>query len=139
MAKTKAQVQPGMQTPMQLISMRVPRYDGSLPQVIPTGGSYATYRAMRKDPTISLARTAMGAIVLAGNWSLEADDDVNNEVVAEVQSWLMPLRETIVGNAVYGGIDFGWAPFEVIWAYESGKDGVGRIIPAVKPLLQDMT
>lgn len=99
--------------------------------------SYATYRTMRTDPTLAMARALSAAPVIAGEWSVEADDDVDKERVSFVQSQLMPLRELIVEPAMLGGIDFGWQGFEKVFAY-SEKEG-RIIIRKVKPLLHDLT
>lgn len=100
--------------------------------------SYATYRAMRTDPTIAMVRALSAAPVVAGEWSIEADDDVDEDRISFIQGQLMPLREPLVEMAMLGGSDFGWQGFEKVFAY-SQKDAGRIIIRKVKSLLQDMT
>ncbi len=105
----------------------------------PAMASYETYRAMRIDPTLALARLLAVGPVLASAWSVEADDDASDEAVQFVSDVFLPLRPLILESALYGGLDFGWQPYEVVRA--NGKaDGSGRtVLKKVKPLLQDLT
>ena len=97
-------------------------------------GTYAAYRALRKDSTIALGRGLLVSGVKAGSWAVEADEEAPEEVVAFVKT-LLPLREDIMGLAVgYGRVDYGWMGFEKIFVV---KDG--RLTLRLKPLLHDMT
>ncbi len=44
-------------------------------------GTYAQLRAVRKDPSVTLARALMIACIQAGSWTVEADDDVRDDVL----------------------------------------------------------
>ena len=97
-------------------------------------GTYAAYRLLRKDPTISLGRGLLVSGVKAGSWSVESDEDTNPAIIDFVKT-LLPLREDIIQRAVgYGRVDFGWEGFEKIFVV---KDG--RLTLRLKPLLHDMT
>ncbi len=97
-------------------------------------GTYAAYRLLRKDPTVALGRGLLVSGVLAGSWSVEADDGVPAALTDYVAT-LLPMREQIMRAAVgYGRVDFGWMPFEKIFMVDKG-----RITLILKPLLHDMT
>lgn len=101
----------------------------------PMPASYKTYRLMRKDPTIALARALTVAPVLASNWSVACDDDVDDEAVKFIEDALIPQRPTILERCLFGGLDFGWAPFEKVFVEKDGYLTLGKF----KPLLQDIT
>ena len=97
-------------------------------------GTYAAYRALRKDPTISLGRGLLVAGILAGAWSVESDEDTRSDIVDFVKT-LLPMRENIMRTAVgYGRVDFGWMPFEKIYTVVNGL-----VVMRLKPLLHDIT
>lgn len=104
-------------------------------QQLPQGVTYATYRKIRKDPTIALARSLVIATLLSGEWSVEADEDVDDDVVEFITSTMLPLREEIVEAAAIGVIDFGWQAFEKVFKVRDGKIELKKM----KPLLQDIT
>jgi hypothetical protein len=98
--------------------------------------SFATYRSMRKDPAIALGRSMISALIAAGEWSVDADDDVSDDMVRLVTDSVVSLRDSIVGQCVFGGIDFGWCGFEVIF----GTNDSGEVIVSrVKHLLPELT
>ncbi len=98
---------------------------------------YETYRRMRRDPTIALARALAVAPVVAGKWTVQADADVPEEVRGWIDKQFLtvrePLLETILKHAY---VDFGHQGFELIW----GLDADGRqCVVRFKPLLPDIT
>lgn len=112
---------------------QVASMDGVLYKNMPA--SYATYRAMRKDPTIAMARTLIISMVLSGEWSVEADDDAPDEWVKFIQDTITKHRMALLHTAISGSIDFGWAPFEVVYGLKDGK----VVVDKLKSLLQDLT
>lgn len=108
-----------------------------LGRVLPA--SYDTYRTMRKQPTIALARALSIAPVIAAEWSVEANPDAPDEWVNFVREQMMPAREELVQQIMCGRVDYGWCPFEMIW--KSAKiDGIDRlVVDQYKPLLPDFT
>jgi len=109
--------------------------DGTLNRSYNTIGTYTQLRAVRKDPTVQLARTMLVSCIQAGSWNIEADDDVPAEV-SEFFQHILPLREELIHNAVaYAKVDFGWQGFEKLFS----SDGNRIYIDALKPLLHDMT
>lgn len=105
----------------------------------PLPASYGTYRTIRKQPTVSLARALVKAAILAGSWNVDQDDDIEDEFGDEIKDFIRdqfePIREHIIEKALDGGGDFGWAPFEIVFGHEDDK----TIIEKMKPLLQDLT
>ena len=100
-----------------------------------TRGTYPQLRAVRKDPTISLARQVLVSSILAGSWNIEADEDVSDDVV-EYMEHLLKLRENFVRDCItHGRVDFGWIGFEKIFAVVDNK----IVIDTLKPLLHDIT
>lgn len=109
--------------------------DGLLNRNYTTVGTYVQLRAVRKDPTVQLARALLVSCIQAGSWNIEADEDVPVEV-QEFFEHVLPLRENLIYNAVaYGKVDFGWQGFEKIFS----TNGNRIMIEALKPLLHDMT
>jgi hypothetical protein len=101
----------------------------------PLPDSYETYERMRKHPTIALARALSIAPILAAEWSVEADDDVGNEAVQFVQDQFLPRRDDLLETSLLGGCDFGFSPFEKVFAEQDGR----VVVRKLKPLLQKQT
>jgi hypothetical protein len=98
--------------------------------------SFSTYRDMRKDPAIALGRSMISALVAAGEWSVDVDDDVTDDMIKLVTDSVLPLRDSIVGQCVFGGIDFGWCGFELIYDV---NDAGEVVIVRAKHLLPELT
>lgn len=103
--------------------------------------SYDTYRTLKKDPTVSLARQFSMAPILAGAWSVEADDEIEeDEVLGKemkkfIADQLLPLRPRLMETALGGGIDYGWQAYEKVYEEKEGM----IILKRLKPLIPDMT
>jgi len=113
-------------------------YGQSVPELMKPPGrtSYKIIRAMRVHPTIAMARALSVAPILAATWSVEPTDDAPEGAEELITDTFIPVRELLLESAMYGGIDFGWAPFEKVF----GIDRDGReVIIKLKPLLHDMT
>ena len=100
---------------------------------LPVG--YSTYRTMRKHPTLALARALGIAAIVAGEWRVESDDDADEDRVKFIQDMFLPIREPFLAAALYGGCDFGWQPFEKVFAEHEGR----IILKKLKPLCHDLT
>ncbi len=98
---------------------------------------YETYRRMRRDPTIALARALAVAPVVAGKWTVQADADVPQEVRGWIDKQFMTVREPLLETILkHGYVDFGHQGFELIWGLDAdGRQHVVRF----KPLLPDIT
>ena len=100
-----------------------------------TKGTYVQLRAVRRDPTVSLARGLLIACIRAGSWAIEADDDVARDKL-DFMKHILALRDDFLYNVVaFGLIDYGWQGFEKIYAERDGR----IIIESLKPLLHDIT
>lgn len=107
---------------------------GEITQSLPV--SVATYRKIRKDPTIAFARAVRVAMAVAGEWTVESDDEVDDDIITFIKDWFIPQRGSVYQFAMRGGIDFGWAPFEKVF----GQVEDGRVaITKFKPLFHDIT
>lgn len=105
------------------------------PLVAPSFGTYETYREMRQDPTIAIARAAATAPIKGADHSFEEDNDAPDGALELVQDaldahWPQLIREGC------RALDYGWQGLEIIWRL----DGDGAIVPdRFKPLLPDLT
>ena len=110
--------------------------DGVLQRDYSKVGTYAQLRAVRKDPTVILGRSVLVSCILAGSWTIEADDGVPDDVKEFLERSVLPLREDFLSNAIaFGRVDYGWMGFEKIFKIEDGR----VVIDWLKPLLHDIT
>lgn len=105
----------------------------------PLPASYATYRTIRKHPTIALARALRTAPVVSAEWSVEADDGVPEDRIDFIERVFFPIREPLVSTAMEGGIDFGWQPYELIFVSDDPRFPGQVVVKDFKPLLHDIT
>ena len=102
--------------------------------------SYRKLEAMRRDPTIGLARDIRVAPLQIANWDIESDDDVPQEWVEFIKKYTLPLQDDYVRSAAYGKADYGWRAFEKVFrSIEDPKYGVRVIIDRLKPLDNNRT
>jgi hypothetical protein len=101
------------------------------------GAGYETYRRMRRDPTIALARALAVAPVVAGKWTVQADANVPDAIRGWIDKQFLTVREPLLETILkHGYVDFGHQGFELVW----GLDADGRqCILRFKPLLPDIT
>ena len=94
-------------------------------------GTFETYRKMRRNPTIALARQIATMPCRTGKWTIEADDDAPDEAHDHVEAVTMRLWPCWI-NWACQSLDFGFQSWETIWEVGPG----GRYQPArLKPLL----
>ena len=104
----------------------------------PLPKNYKTYRTIRKQPTVTLARRSVISLISAQEWSVESSDkelSLMDEAVELIREQFIPLQTVIKDNCLKGGIDFGWQPFEAIWDLKDNQ----IVLKKLKPLLQDIT
>lgn len=92
-------------------------------------------RAIRNDATVQLARQAVVSPIIHTPWNYNPTKDAPEGAVDEIVTIFEPLRDWLLQNAVYGALDFGWAPFEIIYVPKEGRITITRF----KQLLQDFT
>ncbi len=114
------------------------------PQVLSSSGnelvrdlstSYATYRLIKKDPTVALARALSMAPILTTEWAVHTTEGAPEGAEDFIEDQILPLQSLILENSLRGSIDFGWAPFEKVYEIFEGK----IVLSKLKPLLQDIT
>ncbi len=108
---------------------------GTLDRDYSVSGTYRELRALRRDPTVALARGLLVSCIQAGGWTIEADEDVPDER-RDFMKHILPLRDDFLGNTIaYGLVDYGWQGYEKIFAVRDGR----IVIESLKPLLHDFT
>lgn len=100
----------------------------------PPPGIYSTYRRMRSNPTLALARLVATVPVRASEWSWEIEDGVSDERMEVVQGMLDPLYPTLLKDILYA-LDYGWQSFEKVWEVKDNKLTLAKL----KPLLPDIS
>ena len=97
--------------------------------------TYNTYRGIASDPTIALAMKLSHAPIIDSSWTIESEDDINDDVIQFCQKQMNEIRDRYIRSALYGTTVFGWQSYELIW----GKDENLMTTVRLKPLLQDIT
>lgn len=104
--------------------------------VVGSAAYYKKVRMMRKHPTVRLVRVLSIASMAAAKWSTTTTDQVE-EGAEELIKSLLPMQTHIMSAGLRGMFDFGWAPFEKVWKYNSDTSNIE--LRKLKPLLQDQT
>jgi hypothetical protein len=104
----------------------------------PTTGSFQTYRKMRSNPTIAMARLIATAPIRTADWSVDADEEVPEDRINFVQKLCEKLWHNLI-NDLMTALDFGFAPFEIVWKTDDSGEGAKFTIERIKPLLVDIT
>ncbi len=128
---TGAQVDKPNQVMSMLTAMGVPMMGGTMQPGKPT---FKTYREMRQNPTVALARMVATAPIRTAEWTLEADDGVPEEQVEFLSQNLTQIWHDLVNDSLLA-LDYGYAPGELIYEESEGQVCLAR----VKPLLVDKT
>ena len=100
----------------------------------PGPGTFKTYRKMRSHPTIALARMVATAPIRTAEIGVEAEDGVPQERVDFIRKIIRELWHEFINDALLA-LDYGYAPFEVVYEESEGQISVAKI----KPLLVDIT
>lgn len=104
------------------------------PKLHPEKPTYKTYRKMRENPTIALARIVSTAPIRTAEWTLEADDGVPEEQVKFIQQQLTSVWHNLINDTLLA-LDYGFASGELIYDTSEGQTALAR----VKPLAVDKT
>lgn len=100
----------------------------------PPPGTYSTYRSMRANPTVALARAVAMAPVRTAMWSVEAEEGVSDDIKGFIERQTKNFWPELIRNVLFA-LDYGWAPFEKVWEVRDGK----FVYKKIKPLLIDIT
>ncbi len=102
---------------------------------VPARGTYLTYRQMRSNPSIALARAVSMAPIRTAPWAVKANDDAPKDRIDFVQEQVKYFWPGLIKNILFA-LDYGWSPFEKVW----GVNKEGRLVyRKLKPLLVDKT
>lgn len=96
-------------------------------------GSFDTYRMMRANPTIAIARAAAFMPFQLLPWTFEAEDDAPEGAVELVQGTFERLKTQFVAD-LFGALDYGFQAFEKVW--ELDREGLFTF-KKLKPLAPD--
>lgn len=97
-------------------------------------GTFSTYRKIRGNPTVALARMVATAPIRTASWSVEAKDEADDNMVALIQDQMNVLWPKLI-NDILTALDYGYAGFEKVWQVKDGK----LVYDKIKPLLVDNT
>ena len=98
--------------------------------------TYCQIRQYRRNPTAKLARWAILSQMIHTPWvPKNFRGKASQEMMDYLEESLTPLRNRFLMQSVFGTLDFGWQPFEVVWKPEDGY----VYIHDFKALLQDFT
>ena len=97
--------------------------------------TYEDARAIRRDPTVRLARLLSVAPILAAAWSVENDEDADPRAIDFVDR-IRKFRSHLIKEAAFGMIDYGWRGIEVCWKID---DNGYLEIDKFNSLLPDIT
>lgn len=100
--------------------------------------TFKTYREMRGNPTVAIARIAAQCPIRGADWSYEAVDAEGlpriDEAVALIRTVMDRQRSRVIKHML-SAYDYGFASFEKVF----GNDGGRIVIERLKPLLADIT
>lgn len=109
-------------------------FGNTKPDGQPQKATFETYRKMRQNPTIALARMVATAPIRCAEWTIEADDNVGEDVTDFIKEQIEGIWHNLVNDALLA-LDYGYAPGEQIYDRSEGQVSIARI----KPLLVDKT
>lgn len=126
---------PGEKTGPQQFTVGVGGVVAALPGFgRPSAGTFNTYRIMRSNPTIALARMAATAPIRAATYSFVGTEGAPLQQVEFVKQSLRPLLPRLINDALFG-LDYGFKPFEKVWGVDRGR----LVYVKLKPLRVDKT
>lgn len=112
----------------------------------PEPGTFDTYRRMLAYPTNAFARLMATAPMRIADWSVEADDDVPEDVAMFIENMILPQRQRIIDQAIRA-LDYGFQAWELVWSIVDregeaiqGQEATASAlwtIDKLKPLLPD--
>lgn len=100
----------------------------------PPLGTYKTYREMRTNPTIALARAIATAPIRAASFSIGAKDDVQDDVVKFIEGEMKRHWWQLIRNVLFA-LDYGFASFEKVFDIKENQ----FVYRKLKPLIVDNT
>jgi len=86
----------------------------------PMPSGICTWKRMRGNPTIAMARMAATSPILLQGLALEAKNDAPEEAVVYVQNYIKPLISKFIKDLLLA-LDFGYSAFEAIWGVKQSR------------------
>jgi len=80
----------------------------------PMPSGISTWKRMRGNPTIAMARMAATSPILLQGLALDSKDDAPEAAVVYVQDYIKPLVSKLIKDLLLA-LDFGYSAFEMIW------------------------
>jgi len=99
-------------------------------------GLFETYRNMRKNPTIALARAVSSMPILTAEYSIKKDDDVDDEILKFIQGQINNIWDILINTILYS-MDFGFQSYEKIWELKTINGKQKYVIKKLKALSAD--
>lgn len=96
--------------------------------------NFTSYREIRGNPVIAMARLAANAPVKSAEMALAKTDAADDIMLGYIKANLTPLWKAILRDAVRSR-DFGYFAFEKVWTIKDGD----YFIESLKPLLNEAT
>ncbi|KKN74251.1 hypothetical protein LCGC14_0391900 [marine sediment metagenome] len=101
----------------------------------PPPGTFATYRRMRSNPTIAMARVATQAPIKKADISIGKTDGAPDEWAEFIKGNLTSMWPWIRNNSLFA-MDYGYSSFEKIFDLNESQQ---IVLKRLKPLLVDKT
>lgn len=121
-------------TPPQVHGSYGEIYTGELPNALQR--NYATYREMRRDPTIAFVRMLSVAPLVTAGWGYEVKPGAPKLAGELIERMLEQHRMKLLKAALEGYVDYGWQPWEVVFGTD---EDAHIVVEKFKPLLQERT
>ncbi len=101
-------------------------------------GTFKTYREMRENPTIALARAVANAPIQTASISTTADDDVPDNVKTFADAQVDILWPGYSQDVLYAR-DYGFQAWEKVWGVDTVDGAMRWVIRKLKALTPDIT
>jgi len=104
--------------------------------VAPKPATITTWRAMRNQPTIALARAVANGPIRQAKFTVEADDGVPEDRIEFIQETWDRLERQTIHDLLYSR-DYGWQAFEKV--FEQNPESGMQELAKLKMLLPELT
>ena len=99
-------------------------------------GRFNTYRRMRANPTVALARTVATAPVKMAAYSVEKDDETSEEIQIFIKNQIDRLWPQLIEDLMWS-LDYGFQSFEKVWEVKPVDSVLRLVLGRLKALALD--
>jgi len=99
-------------------------------------GRFNTYRRMRANPTVALARTVATAPVKMAAYSVEKDDETSEEIQIFIKNQIDRLWPQLIEDLMWS-LDYGFQSFEKVWEVKPVDSVLRLVLGRLKALAPD--